>query len=77
MRQDKLDALAHEIAVDDSQTVLRSVLPTVRYRGVEWRDSSLPYPLARREARRAARYLEARGLLIRHRTQKHLVRWEA
>ena len=67
MRKDKLDALAHEIAESYSKSVIESC---------RWFDCKDVYKPSSIFVRQAVWYLEARGLLIRHRRERNLVRWQ-
>jgi hypothetical protein len=78
MKQERLDKLAHEIAEEDCKSVLECNLNHVCARGQSrrWYNLRTAHRHSRWAIYRAARYLDARGLLIHHRTKKHLVRWE-
>ena len=76
MRKDKLDALAHEIAESYSKSLIETCAVIVRRRKKRWFDCKDVYKPSSIFVRQAVWYLEARGLLIRHRRERNLVRWQ-
>lgn len=78
MKPEALNALAHKMAESSAKSAIDSFTISEQYGRYKWHD------LSQRENDQAwqawldeaVKYLDARGLLIRHRKHMHLVRWE-
>jgi hypothetical protein len=75
--ENPVNSLAHEIAREAAMVELDSYTAQIEIEGVEWCDLETDASEQEREiVTRAARYLEAVGLLIRNANNPTLVRWE-
>jgi hypothetical protein len=75
--ENPINVLAHEIALDHAKTDIWSHTNSVSVDGVMWHDTtSIAGRQERADVKRAVRYLDGVGALIRYRENCALVRWE-